>query len=94
MEGQLIQDITENGVRKISYLTSQYVCSRCINIEIKDDIIQKVIYIGGCSGNTQGVSVLLKGMKVSDAIERLSGINCNGRGTSCPDQLAKALKAL
>jgi len=94
MNGQIIQDITEDGVRKISYMTSQFVCSRCINMAIKDNVIQKVIVIGGCSGNTQGVAALLKGMTVSEAINRLDGINCNGRGTSCPDQIARALKML
>ncbi len=73
--------------------TPQGVCSRQIMIELSDDgIIDNVKFIGGCNGNTQGVSVLCKGMKAADAIERLSGINCNGRGTSCPDQLSKALR--
>ncbi len=73
--------------------TPQGVCSRQIMIELSDNgIINNVKFIGGCNGNTQGVSVLCKGMKAEDAIERLSGINCNGRGTSCPDQLSKALR--
>ena len=68
------------------------VCSRMIEVEIEDDIIVDCKFIGGCSGNTQGVASLVKGMDVNDAIERLEGINCGGRGTSCPDQLSIALK--
>ncbi len=68
------------------------VCSRNIQIEVEDDIIKSVRFFGGCNGNTQGISALVKGMKVQDAIERLQGIDCNGKGTSCPDQLANALK--
>jgi uncharacterized protein (TIGR03905 family) len=68
------------------------VCSRKIEIDVEDGIIQSVTFTGGCSGNTQGVSRLLEGMRVEDAIERLDGIRCGFRPTSCPDQLAKALK--
>lgn len=72
--------------------TPRGVCSRNITIEVNDGIIESVKFMGGCHGNTQGVAALVKGMKVTEAIEKLEGINCNGRGTSCPDQLAKALK--
>ena len=76
----------------INYLTSG-VCSRQISIEISDDnVIESVKFFGGCNGNTQGISALVKGMDVEEAIERLEGIDCGGRGTSCPDQLANALK--
>ncbi len=68
------------------------VCSRTIDIEIEGDIIQSVRYNGGCSGNTQGVAALVRGMSVQDAIERLSGIKCGFKSTSCPDQLATALR--
>ncbi len=68
------------------------VCSRNIQIEIDGDIIKSVKFTGGCNGNTQGISALVKGMKVKDAVERLQGIDCGGKGTSCPDQLANALK--
>ena len=68
------------------------VCSRKIDIDIEDGIIQKVVFTGGCAGNTQGVASLLVGMTVEDAIARLDGIKCGFRPTSCPDQLAKALK--
>lgn len=68
------------------------ICSREINIELDGDVIKEVRFVGGCNGNTQGVAALVKGMKVDDAIARLEGIDCGGRGTSCPDQLTKALK--
>ena len=59
---------------------------------VEDGIIVSVKFTGGCNGNTQGISALIKGMKVTDAIKKLKGIDCNGRGTSCPDQLAIALE--
>ncbi|MBE6553518.1 MAG: TIGR03905 family TSCPD domain-containing protein [Ruminococcaceae bacterium] len=68
------------------------VCSRAIEIEIEDGIVVCVKYQGGCSGNTQGVAALVRGMSVTDAIERLSGIRCGMKSTSCPDQLATALR--
>lgn len=67
------------------------VCSREIIIDVEDGIVSNVQFIGGCAGNTQGIGALVKGMKVDDVIRRLDGINCGFRGTSCPDQLAKAL---
>ncbi|MCI6677218.1 MAG: TIGR03905 family TSCPD domain-containing protein [Clostridiales bacterium] len=70
------------------------VCSRQIDFEVKDGIIEEVRFVGGCSGNTQGVAALVKGMKVEDAIARLEGIRCGFRSTSCPDQLAQALKSV
>ena len=72
--------------------TPKGVCSRKIEIDIENGIINKVRFVGGCNGNTQGISKLVEGMKAEDVISRLEGVNCNGRGTSCPDQLAKALK--
>ena len=68
------------------------VCSRQIIIDVEDGIVNSVKFVGGCSGNTQGVAALVKGMKVDDVIDRLEGIRCNSKPTSCPDQLAKALK--
>ena len=68
------------------------VCSRAIDVEIENGIIEQVTYHGGCSGNTQGVAALVRGMRVEDAIERLSGIRCGFKTTSCPDQLARALR--
>ena len=78
-------------MKQIQYKTSG-VCSREIHIEVEDGIITSCAFIGGCHGNTQGVAALVKGMPVSEVISRLDGIDCGGRGTSCPDQLANALK--
>jgi uncharacterized protein (TIGR03905 family) len=61
-------------------------------IELDGDIVKKVTIIGGCAGNTVGVSNLIQGMKIDEAIKRLKGIQCGFRGTSCPDQLALALE--
>ena len=69
------------------------VCSSAIEICMEGNVIKSVRYHGGCSGNTQGVAALVKGMKIADAIERLEGIRCGFKSTSCPDQLAQALKA-
>ena len=68
------------------------VCSRKIVVDIQDGIIKNVQFTGGCNGNQQGISSLVKGMKVEEAIPRLENIDCNGKGTSCPDQLSKAIK--
>ena len=69
------------------------VCSSAISFEIDDaGKVHDVKFQGGCSGNTQGVARLVEGMDVNEAISRMKGIDCNGRGTSCPDQLAKALE--
>ena len=71
---------------------TQGVCSSEIDFEIEDNIIRSVRFIGGCSGSTQGVAALIAGMNIDDAINRLEGIKCGFRPTSCPDQLAKALR--
>ena len=68
------------------------VCSQRMEIEIEDGVIEKVEVVGGCSGNLQGISSLLVGMRAEDAIARLEGIKCGFKPTSCPDQLAQALK--
>lgn len=75
----------------ISYNT-QGTCSRKIELDIENGIIVNAAFIGGCSGNTQGVCALVKGMSVEEAIKRLKGIHCGPRPTSCPDQLARALE--
>ena len=72
--------------------TPKGVCSVQIDFEIDGDIVRNVSFTRGCNGNTQGIAKLVEGMKVSDVVERLKGLNCNGRGTSCPDQLACALE--
>lgn len=71
---------------------TQGVCSKAIEIELEGDIVKKVKFVGGCAGNTQGVARLAEGQKIDDVIARLEGIRCGFKSTSCPDQLAKALK--
>lgn len=73
-----------------TYKTSG-VCSSKIDIEISNDIIQSVKFTGGCNGNLSGIGQLVKGMKVDDVIDRLNGVLCGNKSTSCPDQLSKAL---
>ena len=71
----------------------QGVCSQEMRVEVDDQgVIRKMEVLGGCSGNLQGISALLRGMKVEEAIGRMEGIRCGGKPTSCPDQLARALK--
>lgn len=70
------------------------VCSQEMIIEIEKDIIKKVTIIGGCAGNTKGISKLVEGMKIDDVIDKLKGIHCGSKKTSCPDQLAKALEQI
>ena len=68
-------------------------CSSMVVVTVEDGVVTKCKFVGCCSGNTQGVSALVVGMKVEDAISRLSGIKCGFKSTSCPDQLAEALKS-
>lgn len=89
-----LSDKTENGIRKASFRTCDVVCSEQIDLELEGDIVRRVQYTKGCHGNTQGIAALCVGMKKDELIARLEGIDCKGRGTSCPDQLAKALKQL
>ena len=70
------------------------VCSRELVFDIEGDIVKSVKVVGGCPGNTVGLSHLVKGMKIEEAISKLKGIPCGARGTSCPDQVAKALEEL
>ena len=90
----IVKDVVVEGIRYVVATPSAKVCSKQIDIEIKDGIIQKVVYTRGCEGNAKGIGALIKDMSVEEAIRRLEGINCGKRGTSCPDQLAKVLKAL
>lgn len=73
---------------------TQGTCSTAIDIEVNDGIIESVQFTGGCNGNLKGICALVKGMRVEDAIEKLEGIRCGMKPTSCPDQLAQALKSL
>lgn len=75
-----------------SYKTSG-VCSSTINLEIINNVVENVEFVGGCAGNLLGIGHLVKGMTVDEVIDRLKGIDCKNRGTSCPDQLSKALLA-
>ena len=78
---------------EFSYKTKG-VCSRSILIEVEDNIVKKVQFEGGCNGNTKGISALVVGMPVDEVIKRLEGIKCGFKSTSCPDQLAEALKEM
>ncbi len=69
-------------------------CSRAINFEVEDGIVKNVQFVGGCAGNTIGIAKLVEGMKVEDVVERLNGIMCGFKSTSCPDQLARALEQI
>lgn len=77
-------------MEKITY-TTKGVCSRKIHISVEDNIVKEVMFEGGCAGNTKGVAALCVGLTVDEVIDRLSGIRCNFKPTSCPDQLARAL---
>lgn len=72
--------------------TTRGVCSTQVEFELENNIITNVKFTRGCNGNTQGVAALSEGMRADELIKRLEGINCNGRGTSCPDQLARAVR--
>lgn len=76
---------------KFTYKTNG-VCSRSIDIEVENDTVKSVTFSGGCNGNTKGIGELVKGMKVDDVISRLKDIKCGFKNTSCPAQLACALK--
>lgn len=78
---------------KLSYKTNG-VCSRTITADIEDGRVYNLRFEGGCNGNTKGISALVEGMTVEEVISRLDGIKCGFKGTSCPDQLAQALKSL
>lgn len=74
--------------------TTQGTCSRIIDFEVEDGIVRNVRFTGGCHGNLQGIGALVEGMKIEDVIARLDGILCRDKPTSCPDQLARALKEI
>ncbi|MCI8316586.1 MAG: TIGR03905 family TSCPD domain-containing protein [Lachnospiraceae bacterium] len=75
----------------MQYVTSG-TCSKMIDFEVEDNIIKSVAFTGGCNGNLKGISALVAGMSVDDAISKLKGIQCGFKSTSCPDQLARALE--
>ena len=76
---------------KYTYYTKG-TCSQAIEFEVEDGMLKNVKFYGGCNGNTQGVARLVEGMKVEEVVRRLEGIRCGFKPTSCPDQLAKAIK--
>lgn len=76
------------------HYTPKGVCSRQMHIDVDDGVITKVEVVGGCNGNLQGIARLMQGMTPAEAIRRLEGIRCGSKDTSCPDQLAQALKSL
>ena len=79
-------------MKEFSY-RPQGVCSRRIDIVLDGETVESISFVGGCSGNTSGVAALCRGMNVHEAIERLEGIRCGMKSTSCPDQLSRALRA-
>lgn len=85
-------ETTSEGIRVIYANTCGEVCSKQMAVAVKDSVIIEAAIAGGCSGNTQGICQLISGMKVEDAISRMEGILCGGKGTSCPDQLARTLR--
>lgn len=78
---------------KVFYKT-QGTCSSLIEVEVENGIVTDIHFTGGCNGNLQGISSLVKGMAVDEVIARLEGIRCGSRPTSCPDQLCKALRSV
>ena len=72
--------------------TPKGVCARNMNFDIENGVIRNLKVMGGCNGNLKGIASLVEGMKIEDVVSRLEGIDCSGKGTSCPDQLAKAVK--
>ena len=91
---KVVSDEVVDGVRYVTAAPSALVCSKQIDIQIKDGVILSVVYTRGCDGNAKGIGALIKDMTVEEAIRRLEGITCGKRPTSCPDQLAKVLKSL
>ena len=94
LDGKLFTDREqENKVQMITY-TPTGVCTKTINIVVENGLVSAIHVDGGCRGNSQGVAVLIEGMPVDEAIRRLEGIKCGSKDTSCPDQIAKALRTL
>ena len=89
---QILSDTTVDGVRHITAATSALVCSRQIDFDLVDGTIRNLRYVGGCHGNLQALGALLEGQPVDFALDRLTGINCKERGTSCSDQFARVLR--
>ena len=89
---QIVSDSVRDGVRHITAIPSALVCSRQIDFDLVDGRIHNLHYTGGCHGNLQALGALLEGQPVDFALDRLSGINCKERGTSCSDQFTRILR--
>ena len=89
-----LSDTTTDGIRSTSFATCGITCSTQINLQTEGDIIRRVEIVKGCDGNTKGLARLCVGRKIEEIIGLLDGIDCKGRGTSCPDQLARSLKMI
>ena len=89
---RILADTVQDGVRHITAAPSRLVCSKLIDFDLRDGRIHNLRYLAGCNGNLQALGALLEGATVEFALERLSGINCSGRGTSCSDQFARVLR--
>lgn len=79
-------------MKKTLHFVPSSVCSSAIDLTVEDGVVREISFTGGCSGNLQGISLLARGMNVEDVIDRLEGIRCGSKQTSCPDQLSKALR--
>lgn len=86
--------IKRKEMKQTIHYKTQGVCSSSIDIEVEDGVIREVYFEGGCHGNLQGISLLVKGMKVEEVVNRLEGVHCGGKPTSCPDQFVRALREL
>lgn len=89
---QIVRNEIVDGIRYVSVVPSQKVCSNRIDIEIEGNVVRSVVFTRGCNGNGKGIGALIQGMTVEEAVKRLKGITCSSRGTSCPDQLARVLE--
>ena len=90
-----MSDVVVNNVNGVDIVQYQPkgVCSKMMQFRIKDDIVQSVEFVGGCNGNLSGIGILVKGMNIQDVINKLQGLPCGSRTTSCPDQMTVGLKA-
>ena len=93
-EKNTMEETTATIVRDTVFTPQGGVCSKEIRIHTENGIVMEVEFTKGCPGNTHGVAALIKGMTIEEAVQRLEGITCGNKNTSCPDQLAQALKAL
>ncbi len=82
----------KRGVSSLKRYLTEGVCAKAIDVKVTDGLVEEVIFSGGCNGSLQGISSIVKGMKVEEVISKVSGIKCGSRVTSCPDQLSKALQ--